>query len=656
MTTLSALILSIATVNAQPQGVVLDFYSNNCPPCRQMDPVVSRLQRQGYAIRKVNVNEHPDLANRFQIHSIPQFVLVVRGREIKRLAGVQSEAALRRLCMQIPTEPAPESNPPQPVARAQSDRTSSVPVQPAVAGREPEKKSRFPLPFFNRGQNDSTERELESQDLVVRAKHDGIDLPDSLPADIPMASSTRIRVKDSGSINYGSGTIIDSPPGPGRTLILTCGHVLRNLSKSAQIEVDLFIGDRYETFLGKAVAADFQADVGLIAIATSQALPASRVAGTDSRLHRGEQVFSIGCGGGDEPTRQQHQVTVLNRYLGPANVECTGVPVQGRSGGGLFNAQGQVVGVCMAADPKDKRGLYAGLAAIHNLLDEARLSHLYAPAEPARTTQLEQPAIADARELPEPSFGEAMDDPAAFQLNSEEFNPFAEEDALAHERTVAEQGAFAEQDRFAEEQVLSEESGDLEMAEVIEGPIGTPDHSIEEIEQALAQAGEAEVVCIVRPLNNPRAASRVVIINRASPKFVAYLTGELEDQIRPTSARVATADSRNSRPGLPGGHTIRAFHRRDPNQPAAGDRRFSAPDLPAGSVKSAESVAQGYRQTSARQFRELHRAAARAASDRDFPSGNQFRFEPVVTSQPAAPTNAPQPYRRSEASRGPASR
>jgi hypothetical protein len=52
---------------------------------------------------------------------------------------------------------------------------------------------------------------------------------------------------------------------------------------------------------------------------------------------------------------------------------------------------------------------------------------------------------------------------------------------------------------------------------------------------------ESEVVCIIRPLNNPRGASRVVIINRASTKFLSQLSGELEQQAKPTSAIVREA-------------------------------------------------------------------------------------------------------------------
>jgi hypothetical protein len=61
----------------------------------------------------------------------------------------------------------------------------------------------------------------------------------------------------------------------------------------------------------------------------------------------------------------------------------------------------------------------------------------------------------------------------------------------------------------------------------------------------LAQAGEAEIVCIIRPINRPGAASRVVILNRASRRFVEYLADEIDD--RPEIVET-TLESRDKTP------------------------------------------------------------------------------------------------------------
>ncbi len=400
MTTFSVILVSAAALNAAGDNVLLDFSATWCGPCQQMSPIVSRLKRQGYPIRKVDVDREPALARKYGIGSIPAFVLVVQGKEVARIEGMTSESRLRSLLAKIP-------------------RPSEPAKQPPIPREKP----------------------------VIRAKHDSRE-PAATAATLvdPLAASVRIRVRNEGGANFGSGTVIDSRPG--RTIVLTCGHIFRGLRQGATTEVDVFTGGRHETFVGNVVLYDTLSDVGLCAIPTDTTLPVSQVAATTARVAKGDHVFSIGCGGGDPPTKQQLRVTALNRYLGPDNIECSGVPEEGRSGGGLFNRSGEVVGVCIAADLRDRRGLYAGLSTIHKLLDQAKLSQLH-----------QQPA------------------------------------------SLAKSLARSDEPR-------------TELA-------------------AGSSASEAEVVCIIRPLDNPQAASRVVIINRASPKFVAYLTREIQSQPQP---------------------------------------------------------------------------------------------------------------------------
>jgi hypothetical protein len=88
------------------------------------------------------------------------------------------------------------------------------------------------------------------------------------------------------------------------------------------------------------------------------------------------------------------RVTSLNRYQGPPNIETTGAPVEGRSGGGLFNQNGQLIGVCFAADKEGNEGLYAALKAIHDELNVRGLSDIYMPAAANAST------LADTRPSP----------------------------------------------------------------------------------------------------------------------------------------------------------------------------------------------------------------------------------------------------------------
>jgi thiol-disulfide isomerase/thioredoxin len=465
------LVVSLVAADAgQPasRGVLLDFTATWCGPCQQMNPIVSRLARQGYPVRKVDVDQERSLAQKYNVTRMPTFILVVDGKEQIRLVGQQSEAQLRRLLTQIPLDPKPTvDSRPDPRNIAQATPKPEIRVAANEQPAPSQEKSIFTFPFGSKQEAP----EVPSEPAVIRAKLDQEELtqPVSIEEN-PLGSSVRVRITNEGGVNYGSGTILDSQAG--RTVILTCGHIFRELKDDAKIEVDIFEGHKAETFVGKTIGYDLEGDVGLLSIATQTPIAASPVAGTAEEARVRQSVYSIGCGGGDPPSRQDVHVTALNRYLGPDNIECTGEPLQGRSGGGLFNEEGEVVGVCVAADPRDKRGLYAGLKVIHNLLREHKLEKLI-PGPVASET----PIIAKA----EPEI------PAEASAN-----------VAPPVKTAVAKG------------------NDIVL------PPG------------LETAGEAEVICIVRPLNQPKSASQVVIINRASTRFVSYLTQEIQDQPVPT--------------------------------------------------------------------------------------------------------------------------
>jgi hypothetical protein len=97
------------------------------------------------------------------------------------------------------------------------------------------------------------------------------------------------------------------------------------------------------------------------------------------KMVKGAPVVSVGCSLGGDPSVQMLKITALNRYLGADNIEVGGMPAQGRSGGGLFAKDGQLIGVCSGADAHHREGLYVGLDTIQKLLDHCNLAHLYRP-------------------------------------------------------------------------------------------------------------------------------------------------------------------------------------------------------------------------------------------------------------------------------------
>src|SRR5439155_15110576 len=91
----------------------------------------------------------------------------------------------------------------------------------------------------------------------------------------------------------------------------------------------------------------------------------------------GDRAFTIGCDKGADPSVRPTQITAVNKYKGKPNYTAAGQPIDGRSGGGLFSAEGYLIGICNAADPTDNEGLYAGLASIHWQLDKIGQSETY---------------------------------------------------------------------------------------------------------------------------------------------------------------------------------------------------------------------------------------------------------------------------------------
>jgi hypothetical protein len=67
----------------------------------------------------------------------------------------------------------------------------------------------------------------------------------------------------------------------------------------------------------------------------------------------------------------------VNRFIGSPNYTVPGRPLDGRSGGGLFTADGQLIGLCKWAVTDADEGVYAGLAAVHKHLAKAGLQSVF---------------------------------------------------------------------------------------------------------------------------------------------------------------------------------------------------------------------------------------------------------------------------------------
>lgn len=71
--------------------VLLDFWAPWCAPCRMVAPTVEEIasERVDIKVGKINVDEQPELANKFGIMSIPTLVVMKNGKIVQRVSGVR---------------------------------------------------------------------------------------------------------------------------------------------------------------------------------------------------------------------------------------------------------------------------------------------------------------------------------------------------------------------------------------------------------------------------------------------------------------------------------------------------------------------------------------------------------------------------------------
>ena len=102
-----------AEVTQSAVPVVMDFYATWCGPCRQLAPTMDSLADQ-YAGKikfvKINVDESPKLAQKFQVEGIPMLVFFQNGKAAGTSVGlVAKEDLILRLDSLLQTNPQPTS-------------------------------------------------------------------------------------------------------------------------------------------------------------------------------------------------------------------------------------------------------------------------------------------------------------------------------------------------------------------------------------------------------------------------------------------------------------------------------------------------------------------------------------------------------------------
>jgi thiol-disulfide isomerase/thioredoxin len=491
--------VAVSAPQAAAETVLLDFTSPSCGPCVQMEPTLRQMESQGVHVQRVDVSRDPQLAKQYRIDVTPTYVVLIEGREWARVTGVTPLPTMMEM-MRKSGELAVRHAPQGFGSRSDIDfglAASEADMDKAAAGPEEGRVVPITNPFASgpRPETSSFSANVGQPESAAGVDH-------------LIAATVRLSVADPNGKSTGTGAIVAARDG--MALVLTCGHIFRESQGRGAVDISIFRStpggaELRGNVAGECLAFDLKRDLALVRFKTASPVDVTPIAPPGVQLQPGAPVVSIGCNHGENPTARASHITTINRFQGFPNVEAAGAPVEGRSGGPLYNAAGQVIGVCYAANTQDDEGLYASIASIHAKLDELKLTSVYAPGVGGSGMDATPTQLASAPP-PEPQVSVRGQEPTAEAPSalSSAF-PTATADA-SHTPTVA---------------VVPGPPVGASPAPAAAASLPAAEQAA--IEEIAKRSDGAEVICIIRPRDS-NGRSDVIKLNGVSPGFVRTLT------------------------------------------------------------------------------------------------------------------------------------